>query len=99
MNKHLNHSSVSKMLRYLHCRMERQKDLRCATLLLNMLFKIISEKVAVTKEGRPIPFNQLSINMHDRNFQILASSSDYQKYSFFPHTIKDGDTLPPYQLQ
>lgn len=56
--------------------------------------KIVSEKVAVTKEGRLMPHND-SRNMHDRSFQIPAASSDYRKYSFFPRTIKDWNTLPP----
>ncbi|XP_071170901.1 uncharacterized protein [Mytilus edulis] len=92
MNKHQNHSSVSKMLNHLEWRSleQRRKDAR-----LTMLFKIVNEKVAVTKEDRLIPPKRLSRNMHNRSFQIPAASNDYRKFSFFPRTIKDWNSLPP----
>ncbi|VDI38372.1 Hypothetical predicted protein [Mytilus galloprovincialis] len=92
MNKHQNHSSVSKMLNNLEWRSleQRRKDAR-----LTMLFKIVNEKVAVTKEDRLIPPKRLSRNMHDRSFQIPAASNDYRKFSFFPRIIKDWNSLPP----
>ncbi|VDI45583.1 Hypothetical predicted protein [Mytilus galloprovincialis] len=55
----------------------------------------LNEKVAVTKEDRLIPPKRLSRNMHDRSFQIPAASNDYRKFSFFPRTIKDWNSLPP----
>ena len=50
---------------------------------------------AVPKEDRLIPPKLLSRNMHDRSFQIPAASNYYRKFSFFPRTIKDWNSLPP----
>ena len=60
-----------------------------------MMYKITNEKVAILKEGRLIPPKRLSINIHDKSFQIPLAASDYRKYSFFPCTIRDWNALPP----
>ena len=69
---------------------KRRKEAR-----LSMFYKIVNEKVAISKEGRLLPPKRLTRNMHERSFQIPSSTNDYRKYSFFPRTIRDWNALPP----
>jgi hypothetical protein len=60
-----------------------------------MMYKMTSEKVAIPMEGRLIPPKRLSINMHDKSFQIPLAAIDYRKYLFFTRTIRDWYAHPP----
>jgi hypothetical protein len=91
-NRHGNHSSIKDMLDHLGWRSleRRRKDARLA-----LLYKIEYERVAISKEERLIRPKRLTRNMHDRSYLIPSTRSDYRKYSFFPHTIRDWNALPP----
>ena len=68
----------------------RRKEAR-----LNMLYEIQSKEVAISMENRLIPPSRFTRNMHNLSFQIPNSNSDYRKFSFFPHTIRDWNSLQP----
>jgi hypothetical protein len=93
-NKHGNRSSVDTMLDTLKWKtlQRRRKEAR-----LNMLYKIQNKEVATSTENRLIPPSQYTCtrNMHNLSFQIPNSNSDYRKFSFFPHTIRDWNSLQP----
>jgi hypothetical protein len=57
-------------------------------------YKTHHEDVAISKEERLIPPKRTTKNMHPLSFQVPSSSSDYRKYSFFPRTIRDWNSLP-----
>jgi hypothetical protein len=91
-NSHNNRSSVNQMLEHLEWKSleQRRKVAR-----LTMMYKITNEKVTIPKEERIIPPKRLSINMHDKSFQIPLAASDYMKYSSCSRTIRDWYALPP----
>ena len=91
-NSHNNRSSVNQMLEHLEWKSleQRRKVAR-----LTMMYKITNEKVTIPKEERLIPPKRLSINMHDKSFQIPLAASDYMKYSSCSRTIRDWYALPP----
>jgi hypothetical protein len=64
--------------------------------LLSLLLdgKTHHEDVAISKEERLIPPKRTTRNMHPLSFQVPSSSSDNRKYSFFPRTIRDWNSLP-----
>jgi hypothetical protein len=64
----------------------RRRDAR-----LHMLYKTYHEDVAISKEERLIPPETC---IRYISFQVPSSSSDYRKYSFFPRTIRDWNSLP-----
>jgi hypothetical protein len=53
-----------------------------------MLYKIQNKEVAISTEN-----SWFTRNMHNLSFQIPNSNSDYRKFSFFPHTIRDWNSL------
>jgi hypothetical protein len=90
-NRQGNISSVDSMLDTLKWKslQRRRRDAR-----LHMLYKTYHEDVAISKEERLIPPKRTTRNMHPLSFQVPSSSSDYRKYSFFPRTIRDWNSLP-----
>ena len=90
-NRQGNRSSVDSMLDTLKWKslQHRRRDAR-----LHMLYKTHHEDVAISKEERLIPPKRTTRNMHPLSFQVPSSSSDYRKYSFFPRTIRDWNSLP-----
>ena len=86
-NKHGNRSSVDTMLDTLKRKTQqrRRKEAR-----FNMLYKIQNKEVAISTEN-----SRFTRNMHNLSFQIPNSNSDYRKFSFFPHTIRDWNSLQP----
>ena len=60
-----------------------------------MLYKIQNKEVAISTENRLIPPSRFTRNMHNLSFQIPNSNRDYRKFSFFPHTIRDWNSLQP----
>lgn len=90
-NRQGNRSSVDSMLDTLKWKslQHRRRDAR-----LHVLSKTHHEDVAISKEERLIPPKRTTRNMHPLSFQVPSSSSDYRKYSFFPRTIRDWNSLP-----
>ena len=83
-NKHGNRSSVDTLKwKTLQC---RRKEAR---------LKLQNKEVAISTENRLIPLSRFTRNMHNLSFQIPNSNSDYRKFSFFPHTIRDWNSLQP----
>jgi len=91
-NKHGNRSSVDTMLDTLKWKtlQRRRKEAR-----LNIHYKIKNKEVEISTENRLIPPSRFTRNMHNLSFQIPNSNSDYRKFSFFPHTIRDRNSLKP----
>jgi hypothetical protein len=87
-NKHGNRSSVDTMLDTLKWKTLQRRR-------LNMLYKIQNKEVAISTEKRLIPPSRFTRNMHNLSFQIPNSNSDYRKFSFFLHTIRDWNSLQP----
>ena len=89
-SKHGNRSSVDTMPDTLKCKtlQRRRKEGR-----LNMLYKIQNKEVAISTENRLIPPSRFTRNMDNLSFQIPNSNCDYKKFSFFPHTIRDWNSL------
>ncbi|KAK3085883.1 hypothetical protein FSP39_009995 [Pinctada imbricata] len=86
-----NTSSVSDMLNTLQWRKlaDRRTDAR-----LTMMFKIVHNKVAISKDDRLIPLLRFSRNMHTLSFQIPSCRTQIRQNSFFPRTIKNWNHLP-----
>ena len=86
-----NTSSVSDLIDQLNWRKlaDRRVDARLA-----MLYKIIHEKVAISKTNRLIPPHRLSRNMHTQSFQMPSCRTQLRQNSFFPRTIKAWNNLP-----
>ena len=91
-NQHSSLTSVDSMMEDLKWRSleDRRRDAR-----LVLMYKIENNLVAVQKEGRLIPSNRRSRHIHDKSYQIPATKQDYRKYSFFPRTIREWNSLPP----
>jgi hypothetical protein len=87
-NRQGNRSSVDSKLDTLKWKslQHRRRDAR-----LHMLYKTYHEDVAISKEERLIPPETC---IRYISFQVPSSSSDYRKYSFFPRTIRDWNSLP-----
>jgi hypothetical protein len=69
----------------------RRKDARLA-----LFYKIEHGKVAIGKEGRLTRPRRTTRNTHDKSYMYLqpTTNKDCRKYSFFPSTIKDWNSLP-----
>ncbi|KAK6191011.1 hypothetical protein SNE40_002761 [Patella caerulea] len=91
-NKLGNRSSVDHMLDKLEWKSleQRRKEAR-----LTMLFKIQNKDVDINAENRLIPPRRLTRNMHQLSFQVPNTNSGYRKFSFFPRTIRDWNSLSP----
>ena len=70
--------------------LEQRKEAR-----LHILYKIFNKEVAISSENGLLPPSRLSRTMHNLSFQIPSTNSDYRKFSFFPRTIRDWNSLPP----
>ena len=91
-HRYHNTSSVSDMLTILGWRslQNRRIDSRLA-----MLYKINNNLVAIPSNPYLIPISRRTRHTHTVAFQIPHCRSDYRKYSFFPRTIRDWNSLPP----
>ncbi|KAK6169191.1 hypothetical protein SNE40_020289 [Patella caerulea] len=91
-NRFGNRSSVDHMLNHLNWRSleQRRKDAR-----LTLLYKIVNDKVCIEKSGRLITPSRRTRHTQQHSFQITSCSSDYRKFSFFPRTIREWNSLPP----
>jgi hypothetical protein len=90
-NRYRNTSSVGDMLSSLNWRSlaDRRTDAR-----LTMLYKISNGLVAVSKTNRLSPPLRQTRNLHDSAYQIPSSRTQTRKFSFFPRTIRDWNSLP-----
>jgi hypothetical protein len=59
-----------------------------------LLYKISNNLVKIDPTSKLIPPKHLSRNMHDRSFQIPASSTTLRRESFYPRTIREWNSLP-----
>jgi hypothetical protein len=59
-----------------------------------LLYKISNSLVKIDPTSKPILPKRLSRNMHDRSFQIPASSTTLRRESFYPTTIREWNALP-----
>jgi hypothetical protein len=59
-----------------------------------LLYKISDNLVKTDRTSKLIPPKRLSRNMHDRSFQIPASSTTLRRESFYPRTIREWNSLP-----
>ena len=90
-NKHGNRSSVDNMLHHLNWdSLEHRR--RIARLV--MFYKIVNELVAIDKSRLTPPIRRTR-HTHDLAYQLPSCTSDYRKYSYFPRTIKEWNSLPP----
>ena len=90
-NRYRNRSSVGEMLETLDWKSleDRRKEAR-----LIMMFKIDSQLVAIDNQSL-IPPRRLTRHMHPKSFQTFSACTDYRKWSFFPRTVRDWNSLPP----
>ena len=91
-NRFGNRSSVDNMLQQMNWRSleQRRQDAR-----LTMLYKIVNDKVCIETSARLIPPSRRTRHTQPHAFQITSCSADYQKFSFFPRTIREWNSLPP----
>jgi hypothetical protein len=90
-NRYHNTSSVIEMLHQLQWTSleDRRRQAR-----LMLLYKISNNLVKIDPTSKLIPPKHLSRNMHDRSFQIPASSTTLRRESFYPRTIREWNSLP-----
>jgi hypothetical protein len=86
-----NTSSVTEMLQQLQW---TSLEARRRQARLVLLFKISNNLVKIDPTSKLIPPKRLSRNMHDRSFQIPASSTTLRRKSFYPRTIREWNPLP-----
>lgn len=89
--RHHNTSSVSCMLQDLGWETLEKRRLR---LQLTFLYKIINNLVDIDADKYLQPTNARTRSSHSLSFKIHSSRTDYYKYSFFPRTVCNWNTLP-----
>lgn len=96
--RHRNISSVGEMLFQLEWPTleERRSESR-----IQMLTKIIDGKVAVKcKDLKPaVDRSRRTSVCHNKQLQELYSRTDYRRMSFFPHTIREWNSLPSNKVE
>lgn len=90
-NRYHNTSSVTEMLHQLQW---TSLEARRRQARLVLLYKISNNLVKIDPTSKLIPPKRLSRNMHDRSFQIPASSTTLRRESFYPRTIREWNSLP-----
>ena len=85
-------SSVTEMLYSLKW---RRLDLRRIDSRLSLIYKITNELVAIPIEGYLIPLTRESRHYHPLSYRLITATTDYYKYSFFPRSIVQWNSLPP----
>ena len=90
-NDYSRESSVTSMLD--HLEWETLESRRTKN-QLTMLFKIIHGLVDIPAADYLTPANTHTRSYHSMKFRQFSSSSDYFKFSFFPHSVTHWNTLP-----
>ena len=85
------YSSVSDMLRRLGWRTLEQ---RRADSRLVLFYKIVHGYVAVPLPSYVIPLTRISRTSHLLAYRQICARTDYYKYSFFPLTVVQWNSLP-----
>ena len=85
-------SSATEML---HSLKWRRLDLRRIDSRLSLIYKITNELVAIPIEGYLIPLTRESRHYHPLSYRLISATIDYYKYSFFPRSIVQWNSLPP----
>ena len=87
-----NTSSVTSMLDHLHWKpLETRRNIAKIT----MLYKISHNLVAINPDLYITPQQSHTRHSHSLQFQTFSTTTDYFKYSFFPHTVVMWNALPP----
>ena len=86
-----NTSSVSSMIQHLGWESLEQRRLRARVI---MLFKISHNIVAIDPQKYLVPLQRITRSAHSQQYQTFTPSTDYYKYSFFPHTVCLWNSLP-----
>ena len=63
---------------------------------LILFYKIVYEHVDINISNYLIPYNRQTRLHHHMAYQIPISTVDYHKFSFFPRTVAQWNTLPSY---
>ena len=84
-------SSVTDMLQ---CLQWRRLDLRRIDQRLVMFQNILHNQVAIPLPNFVTPLSRPSRYSHSQAFQVIATKSDYHKFSFFPRTVVHWNALP-----
>ena len=90
-NRYHNTSSVNSMLSSLNWPTLQQ---RRSNIRMCMVFKIIHQLVAIPQENYFTPKCRLTSNQHPHTFLQYQTTRDYFKYSFFPRSIPQWNSLP-----
>ena len=90
-NSYHNTSSVSNMLSSLQWPTIQQRRLN---IRMCMIYKIIHNLVAIPQDNYFIPKCRLTPNQHPYTFMQYQPSRDYFKFSFFPRSIPQWNSLP-----
>ena len=90
-NRYHNTSSVSNMLSSLQWPTIQQRRLN---IRMCMIYKIIHNLVAIPQDNYFIPKCRLTPNQHPYTFMQYQPSRDYFKFSFFPRSIPQLNSLP-----
>jgi hypothetical protein len=90
-SRYRNTSSVGEMLNNLNWNSlaNRRMDAR-----LCMFYKIVNDKVAISKTDRLIPPHRHTRNMHSFHYQVPSCRTQMKQMSFFPRTIREWNNLP-----
>ena len=76
---------------YKLCTLEsRRKNMR-----LCMMYKIVHEEVDIPKEVYLKSAQRRTRGSHEHKYQTISARTDVYKYSFFPRTVTDWDSLDP----
>jgi hypothetical protein len=62
---------------------------------ISMLHKIHHGQAAVPAGKFLQPVTRQSRHNHNKAYQLFSANKDCFKYSYFPQTVKDWNTLPP----
>ena len=77
------------------CTLEsRRKNMR-----LCMMYKIVNEEVDIPKEAYLKTAQRRTRGSHEHKFQTISARTDVYKYSYFPRTIRDWNSLDPDTVQ
>ena len=93
MGRYRYRSSVGEMIKQLEW---KSLQLRRKEARLNMMYKIVNDKVAINPDKYfNKPNRTSSRHTQPHSFAIPSTSKDYRKWSFFCNTVRDWNSLPP----
>ena len=90
-NRYHNTSSVNTIIEQLNWTTLEERRRRAR---LTMMYKIHNGLVNIDSEGKLVPPDRFTRNMHSHSFQIPSCHTTTRRESFYPRTIKDWNALP-----